>query len=35
MTAYRLMENKPELQMLMVEKGHGIKQRSCPIVLVK
>lgn len=35
MTAYRLMENKPELQVLMVEKGHAIKQRSCPIVLGK
>lgn len=35
MTAYRLMENKPELQVLMVEKGHAIIQRSCPIVLGK
>ncbi len=35
MTAYRLMENKPELQVLMVEKGHAIKQRNCPIVLGK
>ena len=35
MTAYRLMEKKPELQVLMVEKGHAIKQRNCPIVLGK
>lgn len=35
MTAYRLMEKKPEMQVLMVEKGHAIKQRNCPIVLGK
>ena len=35
MTAYRLIENKPELQVVIVEKGHAIKQRSCPIVLGK
>lgn len=32
MTAYRLIENKPELKVAIIEKGHAIQQRICPIV---
>lgn len=35
MAAYRLVENKPDCRILMVEKGHAIVQRHCPIVLGK
>lgn len=35
MTAYRLIEKKPELKVLIVEKGHAIQRRNCPIVLGK
>lgn len=35
MAAYRLAENKPDCRILMVEKGHTIVQRHCPIVLGK
>ncbi|MFV0314446.1 MAG: FAD-dependent oxidoreductase, partial [Anaerotignum sp.] len=32
MTAYRLIEKNPEMKVLIMEKGHAIKQRHCPIV---
>lgn len=35
MTACRLIESKPGLRVLMVEKGHAIEQRHCPIVTGK
>lgn len=35
MAAYRLIENNPDCRILMVEKGHAIVQRHCPIVLGK
>lgn len=35
MTAYRLIEQRPELKILIAEKGHAIRQRNCPIVLGK
>ena len=32
MTAYRLMEKRPELKIALLEKGHSIEKRVCPIV---
>ncbi|MEF9984116.1 MAG: FAD-dependent oxidoreductase [Oscillospiraceae bacterium] len=32
MTAYRLIQNNPSLNICMVEKGHPLDKRSCPIV---
>ena len=31
MTAYRLTEKKPELNVVILEKGHDIEKRICPI----
>lgn len=28
--AYEFMEKKPELRVLMLEKGHSIEKRHCP-----
>ena len=35
MTAYRLSSEKPELKVCIIEKGHSIKERICPIVTKK
>ncbi len=35
MTAYRLTEKKPNLNVVILEKGHAIKKRICPIVAKK
>lgn len=35
MTAYRLIENKPNLRVCILEKGHSIVRRICPIVKKK
>lgn len=35
MTAYRLTEQKPELNVIIIEKGHEITKRVCPIVTKK
>lgn len=35
MTAYRLTEKKPELKVVILEKGHDIEKRICPIVAKK
>ena len=35
MTAYRLTEKKPELNVVILEKGHDIEKRICPIVAKK
>ena len=35
MTAYRLTENDPSLSVCIIEKGHPIEKRSCPIVTKK
>lgn len=32
MTAYRLVEKNPELKVLILEKGHEIGKRHCPII---
>ncbi|MBC8569521.1 NAD(P)/FAD-dependent oxidoreductase [Zongyangia hominis] len=32
MTAYELIENRPDLRVCIIEKGHGIEKRTCPIV---
>ena len=32
MTAYRLMEKKPDLKIALLERGHSIEKRVCPIV---
>ena len=35
MTAYRLTEKKPNLNVVIIEKGHSIEKRVCPIVAKK
>ena len=35
MTAYRLIEKKPNLNVVIIEKGHDIEKRICPIVAKK
>ena len=35
MTAYRLTEQKPHLNVIILEKGHAIEKRICPIVAKK
>ncbi|KAF5084288.1 Pyridine nucleotide-disulfide oxidoreductase [anaerobic digester metagenome] len=35
MTAYRLVESNPQMKVLIMEKGHAIRQRHCPIVTGK
>ena len=35
MTAYRLVENDPSLQVAIFEKGNAITKRQCPIVAKK
>jgi len=35
MSAYRIQENKPELKIVMLEKGMDINNRQCPIVTKK
>ncbi len=35
MTAYRLSAQNPELKVCIIEKGHSIKERICPIVQKK
>ncbi len=35
MTAYRLTEKKPNLNVVIIEKGHDIEKRICPIVAKK
>ena len=35
MTAYRLSAQNPELNVCIIEKGHSIKERVCPIVTKK
>ena len=35
MTAYRLMEKKPDLKIALLERGHSIEKRVCPIVTKK
>lgn len=35
MTAYRLLEKNPELNVALIEKGHEIEKRVCPIVTKK
>lgn len=35
MTAYRLTEKKPNLNVVILEKGHAIEKRICPIVAKK
>ena len=35
MTAYRLLQNKPSLSVCLVEKGHALSKRVCPIVTKK
>jgi len=35
MSAYRIQENKPELKIVMLEKGMDINNRQCPIVAKK
>lgn len=35
MTAYRLVEKNPELRVLILEKGHEIGKRNCPIITGK
>ena len=32
MTAYRLLEKNPELKVSVIERGHDIEKRVCPIV---
>ena len=32
MCAYRLIEKKPELKIVLFERGHGLQNRRCPIV---
>lgn len=35
MCAYRLIEKKPELKIVLFERGHGLQNRRCPIVAKK
>lgn len=35
MTAHRLSEKMPELKICLIEKGHDIEQRVCPIITKK
>ncbi len=35
MSAYELATNRPELKIVLLEKGHDIEKRSCPIVTGK
>ena len=35
MCAYRLVEKKPELKIVLFERGHGLQNRRCPIVAKK
>ncbi len=35
MTAYELVENNPSLRICIIEKGHSIEKRTCPIVTKK
>ena len=35
MTAYRLTEKNPDLKVAIIEKGHDIEGRVCPIVAKK
>lgn len=35
MCAYRLVENQPELSILLLERGHDLAHRTCPIISKK
>lgn len=35
MCAYRLIEKKPDLKIVLFERGHGLQNRRCPIVTKK
>ena len=35
MCAYRLIENRPDLEILLIERGKGLRNRECPIVAGK
>ena len=35
MCAYRLIEKKPDLKIVLFERGHGLQNRRCPIVAKK
>lgn len=35
MTAYRITEKNPSASVCIIEKGHAIEQRTCPIVTKK
>ncbi len=35
MTAYRLLEKKPELSVMVIERGHEIEKRVCPMLTKK
>ena len=35
MCAYRLIEKKPDLKIVLFERGHGVQNRRCPIVAKK
>ena len=35
MTAYRLLEKNPELKVSVIERGHDIEKRICPMLTKK
>ena len=35
MTAYRLLEGNPELKVMVIERGHEIEKRICPMLTKK
>jgi len=35
MTAYKLIQKKPDMKILMLEKGAGLKERVCPLIATK
>lgn len=35
MTAYRLLEKHPELKVTVIERGHDIEKRICPMLTKK
>ena len=32
MTAYRLLDKNPELSVMVIERGHEIRKRICPML---
>ena len=35
MTAYRLLDKNPELSVMVIERGHEIRKRICPMLTKK